>query len=173
MASWPRDVLCCVVPPMEPCFGVTAPGDALRKATTPRPPPRASWLLETLSIRPPRRGHHWTSGTGKSSSPAGQDVGFAVLPVDTLVTGAEAKLPPPALHGSKRDWLSHGAQRPPSPAMGVFVGVTVPPRQPPGPVPAVEDKGWTTSPGEAGSGPLHHPKVAGATRRRSLAQRPR
>lgn len=83
---------------MATTIGVAAPGDALHQATMLWPPPDL--------------------GDRESFSPAGQDVGFAVLLVDTLVAGAEAKLPPPALHGSKRDWLSHGAQHPPSPPWG-------------------------------------------------------
>jgi len=104
---------------------VAAPSDALHQATVPWPPP---------DLR-----------DGESFSPAEQDVGFAVLPVDALVAGAEAKLPPPALLGT--EWLPCGPQRPPSPH-GVFVGVTVLRKQPPGQVPAVEDKGRTPSLGE-------------------------
>lgn len=86
----------------------------------------------------------------ESSSPAEPGAAFAVLLWDTLVAGAGAELPPPALGSSEQDWLSRNAQCPPSPPRGLC-GSHSPLRQPPGQVPAVEDKGWAT--GEPGLAP--------------------
>ena len=152
----------------------------------------ASRLPEMLSIRPPHHDHHHGHRGSWRRSPSGHHAVATTGPrgQGILLTSWARRWICRAAGGhlgdrsrsqaatSSTSWLQAGlafTRCPTSsvPRRGVFVGVTVPPRQPPGPVPAAEDKGWTTSPGEAGSGPLHHPKVAGATRRRSLGQRPR
>lgn len=136
-----------------------------------------SRLLEMLSIRPPRHGHHHRRRSSWRRSPSGHHAVATTRPRGQgilLTSRARCWICRAAgghLGGRSRSqaatsstsWLQAGlafTRCPTSsiPAVGVFVGVTVPLRQPPGQVLAVEDKGWTTSPGEAGSGPLHHPQ---------------
>lgn len=100
--------------------GVAAPGDALHHPTMPWPPP--------------------VLGDRESFSPAGPDIGFAMLLTDTLAAGAEAKLLPPALHGSTQDWLSCSAQHPLSPPWGLC-GCHRPPEATPRPGASCEGQG--------------------------------
>lgn len=86
--------------PVATSTGMAAPGVTVYQATMLWPPPG-------LRDR-------------ESFSPAERDTGCAVLLLDTLVAGAAAEPPPPALHSSERDWLSHNAQCPPSPPRGLW-----------------------------------------------------
>lgn len=93
--------------------GVMAPRDAFHQATM-------LWPPQDLRNR-------------ESFSPAGQDIGFAVLPVDTLVAGAETMVPSrTGFHTVLNVSCSHH---------GIFVGVIVPLRQPLDQVPPVKKQG--------------------------------
>lgn len=102
-------------------------------------------------------GHHWTLGTGNPSHQLGKTLD---LPCCQWTPWWQEQKPSCHLQRfmAPSGTGFHVASSVLHPSHGVVVGVTVPPRQPPGQVPAVEDKGWTTSLGEAELGPLHHPR---------------
>lgn len=132
MAPWFPEMMI----PVATTTGIAAPGVIIHQATTLWPPPglrdreSSSQPSETVDLLC----CCWT--------PWWQEQKLSChLQYFTALSGTGFHTMPSVLH----------------PLHGVFVGVTDPcGRQPPGQVPAVEDKGWTT--GEPGLGPLHHPK---------------